>query len=125
MTNSRDIYALSEDPKPRNGVHRSAARCLDSDEAANFPCRDSAAKNPLDEEIARAEAAYQLMVVADTCLKNGADRLLLLLGFTALHVAELRAQAGPAGGYPAYSLRNIRSTLRYLRRERERDDGSR
>ncbi len=74
---------------------------------------------PLDEEISRAEAAYQLMLVADTCLKAGADQLLLLLGFTQQHIADLRNRAGPRGGYPGYSLRNIKQTLRLLRKTRE------
>ena len=73
---------------------------------------------PIDVEIQRAEAAYQLMLVADTCLKVGADRLLLELGFSEAHIARLRDRAGPGGGYPAYAIRNIRQTLRILRRTR-------
>lgn len=80
---------------------------------------DPALPCPLDEEISRAEAAYQLMLVADTCLKAGADQLLLLLGFTQQHIADLRSRAGPRGGYPGYALRNIKQTLRLLRKTRE------
>ena len=73
----------------------------------------------LDSEIAKAESAYQLMVVADACLKSGADHLLLQLGFSVQHVAELRRRAGPGGGYPRYALRNIQQTLRFLKDTRQ------
>ena len=77
----------------------------------------------IDEDLARAEEAYQLMLVADTCLRSGADRLLLLLGFSQPHVDELRASAGTGGGYPAYALRSIRRTLRVLRKSRDTASG--
>lgn len=73
----------------------------------------------LDDELARVEEAYRLMLVADTCLRSGADRLLLLLGFSQPHVDELRASAGTGGGYPTYALRRIRQTLRVLRKSRD------
>ena len=89
---------------------------------AREPAHEGAAAAPpctLDDEISRAEAAYQLMLVADTCLRAGADQLLVLLGFSQQHVEELRQQAGRRGGYPAYAMRNIKQTLRFLRRIRE------
>jgi hypothetical protein len=107
--------------------HSVAVSTLDrmsQDEVANGRVDRAERLHPLDVEIARAEEAYQLMLAADACLKSGADRLLLLLGFSPAHVRELRALSGPGGGYPPYSLRNIRRTLRQLRDERERASGS-
>ncbi len=83
----------------------------------------SAGSNP-KADIRRAEAAYQLMQVADLCLKIGADHLLLQLGFSQQHITALRNRAGPGGGYPAYALRNIHQTLRMLRHARDEHDQS-
>ena len=79
------------------------------------PTESRQAPSPLDEEIATAEAAYTLMRVADTCLRVGADHLLLGLGFSSSHIADLRRSAGSGGGYPAVAMRNIKQTLRTLR----------
>lgn len=92
---------------------------MSQDQVANSAGELDLPPHPLDLEIARAQEAYQLMLVADACLRSGADRLLLLLGFSMIHVRELRAQSGPGGGYPAYSLRSIRKTIRQLHSERE------
>lgn len=76
-------------------------------------------KSAQDGELARAREARQLMLAADACLRIGADRPLLVLGFSEAHFTELRANAGTNGGCPANSLPNIRKTLRSLQRERE------
>jgi hypothetical protein len=55
---------------------------------------------------------------ADAFLKSGRDQALIELGFSTQHISELRLRAGPDGGYPPYSLRNIEETIRLLQLRR-------
>jgi len=119
---NRYVARVGDGPSPAS---RDANPLAEIDARAANACHDDGVKSDvskaiqsLDEEISRAESAYSLMQKADAYLKFGTDAMLLQLGFSALHIAELRRRAGPGGGYPAYSLRNIRETLRMLRDSR-------
>ena len=56
------------------------------------------------------------MQAADICLRTGDDQALQALGFSVAHIADLRGRPiGATAGYPAYALRNVRKTVRWLR----------
>lgn len=70
----------------------------------------------LRDELRRAEAALRLALAADVCLRCDDDKALAALGFSLTHIANLRSgPRGPRAGYPPYSLRNLRLTVRWLR----------
>ena len=118
MTSSSATYSRAPSTEQED-LQATGGRRPAIDHTENVARQAPSVRDQLDEEISRAEEAYHLMLVADTCLKNGAEQLLLLLGFTQAHVDELRAHAGSGKGYPTYSLRSIRKTLRQLRQERQ------
>ena len=72
----------------------------------------------IEDELVRAQSALRLMLEADALLKAGADDSLIALGFSNEHVADLRRRAGSQGGYPPYSLRNIKQTILMLQLRR-------
>jgi hypothetical protein len=116
-----DHYALRDADGRTTVTNESlgqAGLALISTAICHDQAREADASVALDAEIARAESAYRLMLVADELLKSGSDALLLPLGFSEAHVADLRRRAGPAGGYPQYSLQNIQETLLLLREAR-------
>ena len=69
----------------------------------------------LDDDLRRAISAHRIMLSADRLMRRGLDADLLLLGFSAQHIAELRRRAGDGGGYPQYAIQNIEQTIRMLR----------
>ena len=67
----------------------------------------------LVEEIARIEAAQQLMLRANQALKSGDTKTLGQMGFSDTHIAELNQR----GGFPRTAFRNNRQLLSYLRKQ--------
>ena len=110
-------HRILENQRRLRGNDARPSERLPAEDAGNGPVDDG-----LDSELARAEEAYKLMLVADACLRSGADRLLLLLGFSQPHVDELRAGAGVRGGYPTYAIRKLRKTLHALRKSKMATD---
>ena len=121
MTNARSdpAFVVNSARRSQDGDQPAPLRSAGYGQGITAQRYESAAPHPLDEEFARVEEAYQVMLVADTCLRSGADRLLLVLGFSQDHIDDLRAHSGPGGGYPPYALRIIRRTLRMLARARQ------
>ena len=98
MTNTRSDSAFafrSACKRSQDGSHSAPPGSAGHGQSLPPQGYEAAAFHPLDEEIARAEEAYQLMLVADTCLRSGADRLLLALGFSQAHIDDLHARSGP------------------------------
>ncbi|MFC6478540.1 hypothetical protein ACFQDN_21480 [Pseudomonas asuensis] len=71
----------------------------------------------LEAELKRALEAQRVMEKAHTALIADDVQALIELGFGQEHIAELKARSSvKGGGYPAYSLRSIRTNIAWLRR---------
>lgn len=74
------------------------------------------ADSTLEDELERAKRALRVAEAAHICLQSGDDEALLALGFSSDHIADLRGSPrGPCAGYPPYTLRNLRTQVRWLR----------
>lgn len=119
---SQSNDACSADDAYQHGLRDEAWRPVHSEAARPVMRRDvdhRDAATPRDlpprSDLERARAALRLALAADLCLKSGDDEALVALGFSLEHIASLRATPrGARAGYPPYSLKNLKATVRWL-----------